>query len=229
MRPEYIHQEAAGQAPMPDAPTSDIEQRSTKRPQPPYQPSEQGTTAADDHLPAANKAHAHRTPSRNQINSHNPCDDHITTKQGAIGTGSMDDCTYDFESPRYLEHQMRIHRRRIYQLQKPGQGQGGGTGNSTGDGGVTWEAKVEASRGDLNGRAGCNTSPRWSSSLATQQTREEDSAAVKSTVAQRNANPANPNNEDSMESKGKKAEATNLGRIASPTMGNVAGRMTMGK
>jgi len=141
----------------------------------------------------------------------------------------MDDFTYDFESPRYLEHQMRIHRRRIYQLQKPGQGRGGGTGNSAGGGGVTWEAKAEASRGDLNGRAGCSTSPRWSSSLATQQTQEDDSAAAKSTVAQRNVNPANPNNEDSMESKEEKAEATNLGRIASPTMGNVAGRMTMGK
>jgi len=32
-----------------------------------------------------------------------------------------------------------------------------------------------------------------------------------------------------MESKEEKAEATNLGRIASPTMDNVAGRMTMGK
>ena len=63
-----------------------------------------------------------RTPSRNHINSHNPCGNHITTKQGAIGTGSMDDFTYDFESPRYLEHKMWIHWCRIYQLQKPRRG-----------------------------------------------------------------------------------------------------------
>ena len=121
---------------------------------------------------------------------------------------------------------MRIHRRRIYQLQKPGRG-GAGVQETTR--GVTWEAKAEASRGDLNGRAGCSTSPRWSSSLATQLTREDDSAAAESMVAQRNADPANPNNEDSMESKEEKAEATNLGRIASPTRESVAGRKTMGK
>jgi hypothetical protein len=53
--------------------------------------------------------------------------------------------------------------------------------------------EAEASRGDLNERAGCSTSPRWSSSLA----------------AQRNADPADPNKEDFMELKEEKA--TNLG------------------
>ena len=36
---------------------------------------------------------------------------------------------------------------------------------------MTW--KAEASRRDLNGWAGCSTSPRWSSSLAALWTREE--------------------------------------------------------
>ena len=48
--------------------------------------------------------------------------------------------------------------------------------------GVTWEVEAEASHEDLNGRTGCSISPRWSSLLVTQRTRE-GLAAPESTVA----------------------------------------------
>jgi hypothetical protein len=65
---------------------------------------------------------------------------------------------------------------------KPARG-GEGTGNSAGGGGVTWEVEVEASRGNLRASR--------LQHLAAVVVVAGD--AAESMVAQRNADPANPN------------------------------------